>query len=126
MIDYYFLKTLHITCVGLTFLSFSLRAAWMLRDVALLHSRWARTVPHVIDTLLLLSGLGLAWLLQQYPGTQPWLSAKLLALLAYILFGSIALKRGKTKTVRVFALFAAYACFAYMLLVARAHAPLPW
>jgi uncharacterized membrane protein SirB2 len=54
----------------------------------------------------------------QYPFVQNWLTVKILAVIAYIAIGSIALKRGKTKTVRVYAFIAALATFAYIASVA--------
>ncbi|MFP5404148.1 MAG: SirB2 family protein, partial [Gammaproteobacteria bacterium] len=55
-----------------------------------------------------------------------WLTAKLFALIAYIVLGTIALKRGKTRKVRIAAWVAALLVFAYMVAVARAHAPWPF
>ena len=90
----------------------------MLLDSPLLQRRWVKVVPHVVDTLLLTSALGLVFWSGQYPFVQTWLTAKVLALLAYIVLGTIALKRGKTKGVRTFALLAALAVFTYIVAVA--------
>lgn len=54
----------------------------------------------------------------QYPFVQTWLTAKVIALLAYIMLGTVALKRGSTKTVRVGAFVAALAIFLHMVAVA--------
>jgi uncharacterized membrane protein SirB2 len=89
--------------VTLTSGLFLLRYLWMLRGSPLLQRRWVRILPHVNDTLLLVSGLAMALRLQQSPFTQTWLTAKLVALLAYILLGSIALKRGRTRRRRALA-----------------------
>ena len=75
-------------------------------------------MPHVVDTLLLTSALVLVFWSGQYPFVQAWLTAKVLALVVYIVLGTIALKRGKTKGVRSFALLAALATFAYIVAVA--------
>ncbi len=69
----------------------------MLADSALLQQRWMRTWPHFVDTLLLLSGLWMAINLQLHPGNSHWLGAKLLALLAYIALGFVALRLGRTQ-----------------------------
>ena len=58
--------------------------------------------------------------------TLPWLGAKLLALLAYIGIGTIAIKRGATPTVRALAALVALAIFAYMMGAAICHSPLSW
>lgn len=82
--------------------------------------------PHVIDTALLASAVTLAVLSGQYPLAQGWLSAKVLALLLYIVLGTVALKRGKTRAVRAGAFAAALACFGYIVAVAVSKQPLPF
>lgn len=116
--NYLALKHLHITFAALSGSFFLLRGVWMLLDSPLLQRRWVRIVPHVVDTLLLASALGLVFWSGQYPFVQNWLTAKVLALVAYIVLGTIALKRGKTKGIRTFALLAALATFAYIVAVA--------
>jgi uncharacterized membrane protein SirB2 len=54
----------------------------------------------------------------QYPLAQPWLTAKVGALLLYIVLGSVALKRGRSKGIRAAAFLAALATFAYIVAVA--------
>jgi uncharacterized membrane protein SirB2 len=122
---YPLVKHLHLLTVAITLALFVLRGVWMMMDSPRLKARWARIVPHVNDTLLLASGIALAVLLQQYPLVHGWLTAKLVALILYIVLGTVALKRGRTKGQRVAAWFAALAVFAYMLAVARAHDPFP-
>jgi uncharacterized membrane protein SirB2 len=117
-VNYLALKHLHITFAALSGSFFLLRGVWMLLDSPLLQRRWVRIVPHVVDTLLLASALGLVFWSGQYPFVQNWLTAKVLALVAYIVLGTIALKRGKTKGIRTFALLAALATFAYIVAVA--------
>ena len=116
--NYLAIKHLHITCAILSGSFFLLRGLWMLADSPLLQRRWVRVVPHVVDTLLLGSALVMVFWSGQYPFVQSWLTAKLLALVAYIVLGTVALKRGKTKGVRAFAMFAALATFAYIVAVA--------
>jgi uncharacterized membrane protein SirB2 len=83
----------------------------------------------VVDTALLASAAWLAWFLQQYPFVHGWLTAKVIGLLAYIGFGMVALRRGRTKGVR--AAFFALACVsaAYVVWVALTRdpaAPVAW
>ena len=116
--SYLAIKHLHMTCAALSGTFFFIRGIWMLRDSPRLQQRWVKTAPHIIDTVLLGSALTMAVWSSQYPFVQNWLTAKLLALVAYILLGTIALKRGKTKTVRTIAFVAALAVFAYIIKVA--------
>lgn len=126
MAYYALIKHLHLATIVVTLALFLLRGVWMMMDSPRLQARWARIVPHINDTLLLASGIALAVLMQQYPLVHGWLTAKLFALIAYIVLGTLALKRGKTKAQRVTAWIAALLVFGYMLAVARAHDPLPF
>ncbi len=98
----------------------------MLRDSPLLHQRWVRIAPHAVDTLLLGSAIALAWQLGISPLSAPWLGAKVVALLVYIVIGAFALKYGRTKGVRLLAWLAAQAAFFYIASVAVTHNPTPW
>ena len=124
--DYSLLKHLHLTTVAVTLALFILRGAWMMADSPRLQARWVRIVPHVNDTLLLASGLGLAVLIKQYPLVDGWLTAKLLALILYIGLGTVALKRGKSRGQRIAAWVAALLVLGYIVAVAVAHDPFPF
>ena len=124
--SYLLLRDIHITCAVLTGLGFLLRGFWMLRGSPLLQHRLARTLPHVNDTLLLGSAIWMTTRLGQYPLVTPWLTAKLFALLAYIVLGSVALKRGPTPRIRLAAFVAAILCYGYIVSVARGRTPLPF
>lgn len=123
--DYSLLKAVHVTCVGLTFALFFGRGLLMLADSPLLRSRLLRIAPHVIDTLLLTSAIGMAVASRQYPFVEGWLTAKLIALFAYIGLGSIAISRGRTTRARAIAWLLALAVFGYIVSVALARSPLP-
>ena len=122
--SYLALKHLHVTCVVLSGLGFALRGLWMLNDSPLLRARLTRVVPHVVDTLLLGSALVMAWQSGQYPFAQGWLTAKFFGLLAYILCGTMALKRARTKGRRVVFLVLALLAYAYIVGVALTRNPL--
>lgn len=122
---YTLLKQLHLATIAVTLSLFLLRGAWMMAESPRLHARWVRIVPHLNDTLLLASGLSLAMLTGQYPLVNNWLTAKLIALLAYIALGAVALRRGRTRGQRIAAWIAALLMFGYMVAVASTHSPLP-
>jgi uncharacterized membrane protein SirB2 len=115
---YLALKHLHVTCVVLSGTGFFLRGCWMLLESPWLQHRLTRTLPHLVDTLLLSSAITMAVLSQQYPFAQDWLTAKFFGLLAYIVFGSLALKRGKTKPHCLVYFGCALLSFAYIVSVA--------
>ena len=80
-------KTIHVAFVALSFAGFFIRGIWMLRDSTLLRQRWVRITPQVVDTVLLVSAIVLAVQLHYSPMEQPWLMAKIIALVVYIAVG---------------------------------------
>jgi len=96
----------------------------MLSESALLQKKWVKVAPHIIDTLLLGSAIALAITLQISPFEQTWLLAKIIGLLLYIALGTVALKRGKTRQIRMTALILALLTFGYIVKVALTKSPL--
>ncbi|HRQ66905.1 MAG TPA: SirB2 family protein [Xanthomonadaceae bacterium] len=124
MIEHYVaIKHTHITAVLVSVSVFALRGILMLAGSRFTHHAALRYASYVIDTVLLASAVLLTVILSQYPLSHGWLTAKVLALLAYIVLGSYALKRGRTYAQRASFLIAALATFGYMYSVARAHHP---
>ena len=121
---YLALKHLHITCVILSGLGFFLRGLGAQCDAAWVQRRWVKVVPHVVDTVLLGSAIGMATLTAQYPFVQAWLTAKFLALIVYILCGAMALRRGRSKRVRSVFFVAALVTYGYIVSAAWFHHPL--
>jgi uncharacterized membrane protein SirB2 len=120
------LKHLHVTCVVLSISGFVVRGVWMTRESPWLQKKWVRVAPHIIDTILLGSAILLAMQIQQYPFVQGWLTAKVLALIAYVVVGAVGLKYGRTKKIRIAAWLAAIAIFVYIVLVALTRQVLPF
>jgi uncharacterized membrane protein SirB2 len=116
-------RSTHIAMVLLTIGFLVLRSVWAFAGSARLKSPIVRTLPHVIDTVLLISALGTAVLLHRYPFVDDWLTAKFFGLLAYIVLGHITLWRVKNNRQRAVALTATLAVFAYIVLVAISHDP---
>ncbi len=111
-------KTIHIACVVLSFTGFLIRGIWMLRESELLHQRWVKIAPHIIDTLLLGSAIMLAFQWRLSPVQHPWLMAKIIALLIYIAAGMVALRFGSTKSIRLSAWLFGLVTFIYIVCVA--------
>ena len=77
-----------------------------------------------IDTSLLGAAVLLLVILQLNPLFTPWLLTKLVLLLVYIALGSMALKRARSRQLRLYYLLAALLCYGFMLSVALTHSPL--
>lgn len=120
------LKALHVGCVLLSFALFFLRGVWLLNDSPLLRQRWVRIVPHVNDTLLLAAAVTLALMLGQYPLQVAWLTAKVIGLVVYIGLGTIAMRAGRPRRVRIAMWLAAQCVFIYIVAVALTRNPWPW
>lgn len=65
-----------------------------------LHYKLTRILPHIVDTLLLISAITLVIMSRQYPLASDWVTLKVGLLFVYILLGTFALKRGKTLAAR--------------------------
>jgi uncharacterized membrane protein SirB2 len=123
VVDYSAVKTVHVSAAALSIAAFVTRGAWRLRSPQGLQQKWVRIAPHIVDTVLLLSALWLAS--QQAAGSaHDWLTAKIVALVAYIALGTIALRRGRTRGIRIAAFAAAVATFGYIVTVALTKSPL--
>ncbi len=112
------LTTIHLITVTITLSGFLLRGIWMFQGSANLKRPIVRILPHVNDTILLVSAVWAGALINQYPFVNSWLTAKLMGTVVYIVFGAIALTYGRTRTQRIVAFVAALAAFAYILSVA--------
>lgn len=98
----------------------------MLRTSPLLQQRWVKILPHILDTILLHSAVILAYRLSISPLSAPRLLVTIITLLVYIFLGAIAIKRGKTRAVRLSAWLAAQLGFIYIITAALSHNPVPW
>jgi uncharacterized membrane protein SirB2 len=97
---YNVLINLHLTSVALTISLFVLRYWWQFTGNPLANARLARIVPHVIDSVLLLSGVGLVIMTRYMPFTAngTWLTEKLFGVIIYIVLGFIALGRRRPRS----------------------------
>lgn len=118
------LKAIHVGTVLISISLFTLRCFWVNTGSGMIGRRWVRIVPHVNDTVLLTSAIVLAASYGQYPFVHGWLTAKVLALLLYIALGMVALKYGKTLSVRMIACVLAYLVFFYIVSVAITRHPM--
>lgn len=122
MIEFYLqIKWVHVAAVLASGGLFAFRGAAMLAG-----ARWHMAAPlrflsYTIDTVLLTAALMLATILHQYPFVHGWLTTKVLLLVAYVVLGSYALKRGATPSVRRWAFAAALLVYGFIISVARAH-----
>lgn len=87
-------------------------------------TRLARILPHIIDTLFLVSGLCLAWQAAMIANPPAWLWAKIIGLVAYIILGAVAMRSAPRKPHSQLAFAAAISCFCWIVSVAMWKSPL--
>ena len=123
---YLMIKSLHMIAGVMTISGFVLRGYWMMAQSDKLQLKFIRIAPHIVDTLFLLSGIALVSMLHINVLSESWLLAKFAGLIAYIVLGIFALKRGATLQIRIITFVAALAVFAYIVGVALAKSPASW
>ncbi|MGX9374453.1 SirB2 family protein [Pantoea ananatis] len=128
MFAYYpLIKNLHLLTVAVTILLFLLRFYWQRTGSAMLQRRWVRILPHVNDTLLLLSGASLVMITHFYPFSPQgsWLTEKLLGVIIYIALGSVALsRRPRSDRTRLIAFIVALIALVTIIKLALSKMPL--
>lgn len=119
MVEFYpLLKSLHVAFAVLSVLGFCLRGYWMLTDNRLLRARAVLILPHINDSMLLLTAVLLVLATRMYPVVTGWVTLKIILLLVYIVLGTFALKRGKSRRARTGFLVAAIITVAGIFVVA--------
>ncbi|MBE5251441.1 SirB2 family protein [Mixta mediterraneensis] len=128
MFAYYpLIKQLHLLTVAITITLFLLRFYWQRSGSAMLTRRWVRILPHVNDTLLLVSGAMLVMITHFYPFSPQgsWLTEKLLGVIIYIALASVALsRRPRTDRTRWIAFLIALIALVIVIKLAVSKMPL--
>jgi len=123
---YLLVRAVHVAAVSISVPLLVVRSVIGIRTSPDRVPRLLRILPHVVDTALLASAVLLSLILQQYPFAAPWVTAKLLALVAYVGIGTVAVKRGRTPRARAIALVLALLVVGYIVGTALHHDPAPW
>jgi len=108
----------------MSIIGFVLRWSWKMNGSSLSQLRLTKTLPHVVDTLFLASGVALIFTIHQYPLSTAWLTAKIAGLLAYIVLGMFAMSAKAPRTWQVASFIAAMSTYAWIFSVARTKSPL--
>jgi len=124
--SYLAIKSLHMLSATIAICGFIVRGYWMMTGSAHLEHRVVRIAPHVVDTVFLLSGIAMVVMLSINPFAHAWLVAKFAGLVVYVLLGTIAIKRGPTREIRVLAFAGAVSVFAYIVGVALSKSAASW
>jgi len=117
------LKHLHLTFVALAFLIFLGRGILLFMNSTLLDKKLLKIAPHIINTIMLISGIVLAVHLGISPGEHSWLMAKIIGLIVYIGLGVAAFKV-PNPLARKILWIDAIIVFAYIVSVAITKSPM--
>ncbi len=112
------IKLIHMSTAFISISFFIIRGIWVFRSSSMMNKKWVKILPHINDTILLVTATLLAISLQQYPFVDAWLTAKFTALIVYILFGMYALKRAKEMKNKVVFFILSLLTFSYIVGVA--------
>lgn len=112
------IKLIHMSTALISISLFVLRGLWVLQESEMMNKKWVKIVPHVNDTVLLITAIILAIGLNQYPFMTDWLTAKFVALIIYIILGMYALKYAKTKNTKIVFFILSIMTFSYIVMVA--------
>lgn len=126
MDSYLIFKSVHMTFALLSISGFLLRGYWMLQDSPMLQRKPVKILPHIIDTIFLLSAIVLLFMLGFGLLQQGWLLHKISLLFVYIVLGTIALGNKYTKPKRITAFFAGVLVFFYIVGIAVYKSALGW
>lgn len=106
------IKHIHLLAIVLSISLLILRFVLTLKGSELLQKKWLKITPHVVDSVLLVSAATLCVVIAQYPFVHAWLTEKLIAVIAYIFLGVVALKLAKNNLQRSLAFVGAVAMLA--------------
>ena len=86
------IKSIHLVFILASFVSFSGRMALSVIKPEWLQNKILKITPHIIDTILLLSGITLVIQGNWLEGEYGWILSKFILLLGYIAFGVMAMR----------------------------------
>lgn len=121
---YALLREVHRACAVLSVAGFALRFGAAMAGAAWVRRRPARTLPHVVDSVLLGTALAMAVGIGLSPSQAPWLTTKIVLLLVYIGLGFVALRPAFARPLRVIAGLGALAVVGHIVAVAFVKHPL--
>lgn len=116
----------HILAISLSGSLFALRGLGVVAGARWPQAATLRYLSYSIDTLLLTAALMLLTILPGAMFANGWLTLKLALVVAYVVLGSFALKRGRTPRTRAICFVSALLVFATIVGIALAHHPLGW
>ena len=107
-----------MTLAVISIFLFTLRFFWLMKQSGQLDKKWVKVAPHIVDTFLLLVGVGMAVKLKINPLEYLWLGEKLFAIVAYIFTGYFTLKLARNNAMRIIGYLGAMGWFLLVFRIA--------
>lgn len=106
---YFALKYSHLVIIALSVLLFIVRFCLRMNKSKYFDNRWLKVLPHIVDTLLIATGVALIFITGFIPFTPEsvWMTEKLTCVLAYLALSYVALYYSQGTLFRLFAFFGA-------------------
>ncbi|MBL4760891.1 MAG: SirB2 family protein [Mariprofundaceae bacterium] len=117
---------LHVSLVALSLSLFVWRGLYMWRGIVIQSRMWKRILPDIIDSLLLMSGASLAYILGFAPWYDSWLLIKLIAVLVYIGLGFMALRELESLWLKRMYFILSLLTAMYVIAIAHSKLIFPW
>ncbi len=111
------LKLAHVSCALISGSLFVFRYVRLVLRPDQALPKALKVLPHINDTVLLSCAIGMLTLIGLNPFTTPWLLAKIIALLVYIVLGAICMRSRPGSRRQNVSFAAAISVFAYILFV---------
>ena len=115
---YLIIKHLHMTVALISIVGFIIRGPLAINQHPIMNKKWLKIAPHVNDTILLAAAIYLAATLHIHPFNSPFILAKVIALIVYIVLGAMVIKRRGSKAMQWTNYLLAILCFGYILGIA--------
>jgi uncharacterized membrane protein SirB2 len=112
------LKIVHVLCAIISIVGFLYRGSLKLTRPAALSKKWLKISPHIVDTLLLATGLVMLFQLHYYPTQHNWMATKLVMVIIYIMLGMFTLRFTHNRMHTIVAFIAALLCYTYIIMIA--------
>ena len=127
MIEFYpQIRFVHILAISLSGGLFALRGIGVLVGARWPQAALVRYLSYTIDTVLLTAALMLVTILPSAMFAYHWLTVKLVLVVAYVVLGVFALRRGRSRGTRAICYAGALLVFIAIIGIARMHHPLGW
>jgi len=106
---YFALKNIHMLSIAVSAILLSIRYALVMANPSMIEKKCLKIFPHIVDTILLLSGISLVISLGFIPFTQgnEWFTEKVMCIFVYFALGFFTLHVAKNRLTKTFAFLGA-------------------